>query len=142
MNASDDGKYKPPISEDLSARLVSEFMKTKILSATTATTLKTAINTMLSQHISAMPVVDQHGKCIGVFSEFDAMLQSASSSLDMPIHYSKNPITVTEDTRFRDALILLVAKRVKRLFVVDAQGYLTGVISRHDFMRTLFDEKK
>ena len=143
MNAPDDSdNYQPPISEDLAAQPVSKYMTKKVVTTNPSTTVKNAISVLLAQQVSALPVVDAKGICIGVFSEFDAIIQGASTSLDEPIKYSKNPMTVFDDTRFRDALIMLLSKRIKRLPVVDITGKLLGVISRADFLKAIFNSQK
>ena len=43
-----------------------------------------------------------------------------------------NPITVTEDSSFQDALHIMKEKKIRRLPVVDKQGRLVGLVADKD----------
>jgi len=43
-----------------------------------------------------------------------------------------NPITVTEDSSFQDALHLMKEKKIRRLPVVDKHGHLVGIVADKD----------
>lgn len=45
-----------------------------------------------------------------------------------------NPITVTEDTPFQEALRLVREKHIRRLPVVDGEGNLVGIVSEKDLL--------
>jgi predicted transcriptional regulator len=140
-SSADPNQYHPPISEDLAAQHVSNFMTKNVITAVANSSLKSAIATMIKKQISAIPIVDSKDRCVGIFSEFDAMLQGASSkSLNIPLKFSPNPMFVNPDTRFRDALILLISKRVKRLLVLDKQGMILGIVARRDFLKAIIDD--
>ena len=131
----------PPISKELATQPISRFMTQRVVAATPATTVRMAMQMMISQKISGLAVVGPGGACIGVYSEFDAMLQGSSQDLDKPIRYSKPPCVCTMNTSFRDALLLLVKKKVKRLPVLDGRKRLVGVVTRHDFMKAIYADQ-
>lgn len=135
-------KYTPPISNKLALTPVNHFMTRKVVFATPTTTVRVAMQMMLTHKISGLVVVDDSNSCLGVYSEMDAMLQGASQSLNIAIKYTKPPLVVLPDTRFRDVLISLVQKKVKRLIVVDSKKKVVGIVSRRDIMKALFDDQK
>lgn len=45
-----------------------------------------------------------------------------------------NPITITEDTPFQDALKLIRDRRIRRLPVLDPRGRLVGIIAEKDLL--------
>jgi len=148
MSSTDDfeggsgqSSYHPPISQDLASQHVSKFMTKNVVTVTSETSLKSAMTIMIKKEISALPIVDTKNRCLGLFSEFDAMIQGASSqNLSAPVKFSTELVCVKQDTRFRDALILLVSKRVKRLPVVDDKGHIIGIVSRRDFLKAIIDD--
>lgn len=116
-------------------------MQRKPISVTPSTTIRTAMKTMLTHNISGLVVVNAAFACLGIYSEFDAMLQGSAEDLDRPIKFSKPPHVVTQNTTFKEALVALVKKRVKRLPVLDARKRIVGIISRQDFMKAIFEDQ-
>lgn len=68
------------------------------------------------------------------------MLQGAAQSLGSKIQYTKDPHTVLPTATFRETLILMAQKKVKRIPIVDNKKRLMGIISRHDIMKALHDD--
>ena len=132
--------YRPPISSKLAASHIQKFMTRKVIYASPSTTVEVAMKMMLMHKISGLVIVDQTEACLGVYSEMDAMLQGASQALEKPIRYTKPALTLRPETPFREALILMAKKRVKRLIISDSRNKLVGVVSRRDLMRAIFDD--
>ncbi|HEX5407295.1 MAG TPA: CBS domain-containing protein [Pseudonocardiaceae bacterium] len=111
------------------------------------------IATLLADHdISAVPVTDFQDRIIGVVSEADLLAQLRTP----PRRRMRRPwrqrrpqavktivtdlmttpaITVSPNTAIIDAVRLLSARNIKRVPVVDAEGRLLGIVSRHDLVR-------
>ena len=49
-------------------------------------------------------------------------------------HMSAPPITISDDTDFKNALGLMQKHRIRRLPVVDATGVLTGIVAERDLL--------
>ena len=141
MNAAPIAKI-PPVSEQLGKASISKFMTTPAYAATPSTTVRTAMKIMLTHKVSGLPVVDDGNTVLGVYTEMDALLQGASQSLDVAIRYVKPPVFLFQNSTFKDALVLLVSKRIKRIPVVDSQRRLIGILSRADLVQALFDDQK
>jgi CBS domain-containing protein len=45
------------------------------------------------------------------------------------------PVVINENTNFYDAIVTMFTEDVGSLFVVDEEGFLSGVVSRKDFLR-------
>ncbi len=135
-------RASPPISNKLAATPINHYMTRKVVYANPSTTVKVAMQMMITHKISGLVVVDDSNSCLGIYSEVDAMLQGASQPLDAPIKFTKPPLTVYPDTPFRDALVLMAQKKIKRLAVVDTKKKLVGIVSRHDMMKAIFDDVK
>jgi IMP dehydrogenase len=131
----------PPLSEQLGKAPISRYMSNPPYAATPTTTVRTAMKIMLTHKVSGLPIVDDSNVILGVYTEMDALLQGASQSLDSPIRYVKPPLCLFQNNTFKDALVLLVSKRIKRIPVVDQQRRLIGIVSRADLMQALYDDQ-
>lgn len=136
-------KPRAPISSKLASTPINHFMSRKVVYAGPSTTVKNAMHMMLTHKISGLVVLDDTNTCLGVYSELDAVIQGAGSdTLEVAIRYTKPALIVKPDTPFRDVLVLMVQKKVKRLIVVDSRKKLLGIVSRHDLMKALFNDLK
>ena len=146
-------------------RLVSEVMTRPVISVTPQTPLQEAVKLLSEHHISGLPVVDG-GKLVGELSEqqlmaretgFEAgpyvMLLDSVIYLKNPLQWDKevhqvlgnsvgelmagHPHICKPDLALPAAAKLLQDRRTQRLFVVDGQQALVGVLTRGDVVRAL-----
>lgn len=101
-----------------------------------------ALKRMKQQHINRFPVVDRHGKMIGIVSKNDLLKASPSEAtmlstwevnsllekITVKKVMSKNPITVTENTVVEEAARIMVDNDVNGLPVM-RNGDLVGIIT-------------
>jgi CBS domain-containing protein len=107
--------------------------------------------------ISAIPIVDQTGKPVGIVSESDLLLKERRLELEASNDLltgprrrhdrakasgtvasdvmSSPPITVTTETSLGDAASLMQESHVRRLIVVDQRGRIAGIVSRSDLLQ-------
>jgi CBS-domain-containing membrane protein len=111
--------------------------------------------------VSAFPVIDEHRRVIGVVSEADLLAKEAlagehagiPAALTGILHHKDQQkaegltasdlmthpaVTVRPEDSVEHAARLMYTLQVKRLPVVDAGGYLVGIVSRADLL-TVFD---
>ena len=108
--------------------------------------------------VSAFPVIDEDRRVIGVVSEADLLAKEAlnadrGGTLAAILHHkelekadgvtagdlmTRDVVTVKPDDTVEQAARLMYHLQVKRLPVVDAGGYLVGIVSRADLL-TVFD---
>ncbi|WP_413297120.1 CBS domain-containing protein [Synechococcus sp. MIT S9452] len=146
-------------------RLVSEVMTRPVISVTPQTPLQDAVKLLSEHHISGLPVVDG-SKLVGELSEqqlmaretgFEAgpyvMLLDSVIYLKNPLQWDKevhqvlgnsvgelmagHPHICKPDLALPAAAKLLQDLRTQRLFVVDGQQALVGVLTRGDVVRAL-----
>tara|TARA_B100001939_G_C16796472_1_gene553677 strand:- start:297 stop:764 length:468 start_codon:yes stop_codon:yes gene_type:complete len=146
-------------------RLVSEVMTQPVISVTPQTPLQDAVKLLSEHHISGLPVVDGQ-KLVGELSEqqlmaretgFEAgpyvMLLDSVIYLKNPLQWDKevhqvlgnsvgelmagHPHICKPDLALPAAAKLLQDRRTQRLFVVDEQQALVGVLTRGDVVRAL-----
>lgn len=134
---------------------VLDLMSTEVISVRRETTLREAARLMISAGVSGLPVTDDRGKLVGIVTEADFLekelerehphrpgllgaLFDASSSLaeaeTVGEVMSEDVVTIGHDASLAEAARVMTSHRVKRLPIVDPEGNLRGVISRHDIV--------
>lgn len=132
--------------------LVHEVMTTPVITVPRTWTAKQAILLLYEKDITAAPVVDEHGRMVGIVSEMDllrgefeadprAYLRlSAPPGSQPPVGVedvmSPNVKTVREDTDILDLVELMITTGVKSVPVVRGDE-LVGMVSRRDLMGIL-----
>jgi CBS domain-containing protein len=129
---------------------VEDVMTKKVVTVGPDTDFKTCVNLLRTHRISAMPVVDGDF-VLGIVSEFDLLLKEegrdpsahlkwrqrgqaeARTAGDVMAHPA---LCIGAGASITDAARLMHKRTVKRLPVVDAQGRLVGIVSRHDLLRS------
>jgi CBS domain-containing protein len=134
--------YTPPVSQDLAMTGIQKFMNRKPIAVTHSATISTAISAMLTHGVSGLAVVDDSASLLGYYSEMDALLQAASGDVSAAIKFKKPALSIKMQTVFKDALILMVSKKLKSIPVVDDRNKLVGSLSRRDLMSALFEDSK
>lgn len=117
-----------------------------------------------SPRLSAIPVIDADGKLIANFSasvlkglqrsqvlelslpvvEFLKRQPVKAPSLRVKLGYAKSlyPIAVTADTTLEIAVLKMIAYKIHRLWCVDNDGKLVGLVTISDLMRALMPYEK
>ncbi len=134
---------------------VSDVMTTKVVSVTRNASYKQVAQLLHEHHLTALPVLTPEGQVAGVVSEADLLrkqerhersghrpgwqlspavrakmqARSAAGLMTAPA------ITIGPDAVLGTAARLMSLHRIKRLPVVDADGKLTGIVSRADLLR-------
>ncbi|HHX73734.1 MAG TPA: CBS domain-containing protein [Firmicutes bacterium] len=145
---------------------ISEVMTRDVITVTADTTIAEAARLLAEHRISGLPVIDRENRVIGMITEgdlvarerklrvpafteilggviflespqhfFDGLKKIAATSvgeiMTAPVH------TVGSEATPEDAAAMMVEKKVNRLPVLDAEGRLLGIVSRHDLIRTM-----
>ncbi len=102
-----------------------------------------AIELLLIQQISGMPVTDNDGQLIGIVTEF-AMLAIAYDDTicqdKVSQHMTTEVLAIDVDDPVRKVADICIAHRVRRLPVVK-NGRLVGLIARRDVLKAMYEAK-
>lgn len=119
--------------------LVGEVMSAPVITLHPDDTIRQAMQALYDHHITAAPVLGEHGELVGVVSEIDLICGELTS--DPPAKrvadvMSRTLVTVTETTDTATLTDLMVHKRIKTVPVLrDVE--LVGIVTRRDLMGVL-----
>lgn len=110
--------------------------------------VETAVQEMLTHHISSAPVLDGHQKLLGQVSEITLLkayiLSSKEGSEKVLLDYQKSfsqPSIVREIDPIDKVVKSIIESPYNRVLVLDSRGHLRGIISPKDILRYLMGEK-
>jgi CBS domain-containing protein len=152
---------------------VGEVMTSKqIFSVHPETTIDEALEILVNNRITGLPVLDESNQLVGVVSDYDLLsldhISGDRTTSDIFPDISTNwqafnevqklivknhgrvvedvmtpdPITVEYDTPLETAARILLEQRIRRLPVVDQQGKLIGMFSRGDVIKAALAARK
>lgn len=121
---------------------VYSFMSKNPVSLIEGTKIFSAIQALLAHSVGSAPVVSSKNKIVGVISEHDLLIQTATRDVTEEIEYKKNPIVVGPDTTLKDVLVMLYKMKVRRIPVVTKDGLVCGIVTRMDVLAKLIGKDK
>jgi CBS domain-containing protein len=132
-------------------------MTTQVITATPATPFRELVELLGQRRISALPVVDDDRRVVGIVSEADLLIKEAyphggsdASMLEALRHprrfgkgvgtcaaevMTRRVVTVPVGMPLAAAARLMIRLGIKRLPVVDEQGRLAGIVTRGDLLK-------
>jgi CBS domain-containing protein len=118
---------------------VKDIMCKKVITAKEDLSIQQAVQLLNDRHVGSLVVIDDEEKCIGIFTERDAVRIMANRfSADEPLSkiMSSHVVTVSIDASFDEAKRLMLSHGIRHLPVIDESGKLIGLFS----FRAFFDE--
>jgi len=119
--------------------LVKHMMLTNVITASASMTVKETIEILYNKHIGCVVSIDEKKKCIGIFTERDAIrLVAKNVELDQPLGnvMTKNIITIPEDSSINEVRRTIQTHNIRHLPVVNQEDRLVGLLS----VRALMDQ--
>jgi CBS domain-containing protein len=127
------------------AGTAAELMTPNPVSISQASSVREAAAFLTARGISAAPVIDDAGRPIGVVSRSDILSHHQAPAVDRtPVYSVMTPAVfcVRPDMPAAEVIETMVGLGVRRVFVVDEGGVLTGVVSALDVLRKLCGRKR
>ncbi|WP_406186713.1 CBS domain-containing protein [Streptomyces sp. NBC_01006] len=120
-------------------RTVNDVMTHAVISVDRGAPIKQIVEAMRQWRISALPVLSDEGRVVGVVSEADLLLKAQGADESRAVTAGQlmtfPAVTVTEETGIASAARLMAHGHLKRLPVVERDGRLVGVVSRGDLLK-------
>jgi CBS domain-containing protein len=105
------------------------------------TPLKKALELLIENNISGLPVVNADGRIEGVLSEKDLLklfYEPQARTVDAVM--TRDPVTIDVDAPLVEVFDCLMAYDFRRVLIHDDAKKLIGLVSRADLMPTILDE--
>jgi len=123
---------------------IKDIMCKKVVTAKENMPIWEAIKLLDDRHIGSLVIVDDENRCIGIFTERDAVRAVGQRmNLEEPLNkvMSTHVATISLEASFDDAKALLLSHRIRHLPVIDNEGKLIGLFSFRAFMDEVFGMK-
>jgi CBS domain-containing protein len=126
---------------------VAELMQTEVQTVSSDAVVNDAVVSLADSHVSALPVLDETGRMVGVISTTD-IVASEEEAEDRKARealfertrvrdlMTPSPLTISPAADIKEAAQQMLDADVHRLFVTEGER-LIGVISTTDIMRAV-----
>ncbi|MCH9660164.1 MAG: IMP dehydrogenase [Bacteroidetes bacterium] len=91
--------------------------------------------TMKEYSIGGIPIVDAHGKLIGIVTNRDLRFEKNYERNLSEVMTSENLVTVKKGTSLKEAEVILQENKIEKLPVVEEDGTLLGLITFRDITK-------
>lgn len=145
-------------------RRVDELMNPEVVLVPESSTVEEAVRRLSEHDVSGAPVIDADGRLVGLLDDTDLLLSEArvhapsmieilGAYIPLPSSWHRfeeevrhalattvrdlmqpDPPTLAPDDTAEDAATLMLERDVSRLPVVDGDGQVLGLVSRHDLV--------
>jgi len=118
---------------------VCDLMIRKVVTMEENATIQETFTILYERHVGSVVITDEKKKCIGIFTERDAIRTVARK---IPLNtalrevMTKNVMTIWEGASFAEAKQFYQTHGIRHLPVVDKQDHLVGMLS----IRSILDE--
>lgn len=116
-----------------------DIMTTNVITVKKGVVLTDVIALLLRWHISAMPVVDEDDKIVGIVSEIDLVnMTFDGNAADTTVEevMATNIISFSPTTELADLVQTFSKRHLRRVPIID-EGKVVGIISRRDLLREM-----
>jgi IMP dehydrogenase len=96
-----------------------------------------ALELMETYHISGVPITDESGKLVGILTNRDLRFESDTAQRIANLMTREGLVTVPVGTTLDEAREVLHRHKIEKLPVVDADGYLKGLITVKDIQKRI-----
>lgn len=125
--------------------LIRDYMTRKVFSLDPDMEISAATNFLVKNDISGAPVLDKHGRLVGILTERDCIKVVMHAGYHDTLYglvreyMSTNPESVSPEQSIVTLAEKFIDGKFRRYPVLD-NGRLVGVISRRDVLRVLVDK--
>ena len=120
--------------------LARDIMTEGVVSIRPGCSIEEAIELLLMQRISGLPVVDERERMVGILTEYALLALAYDPSIvgdKVSQHMTTDVLTVDANDPVRKVADLCIVHRVRRVPVLE-NGRLVGLISRRDVLKAVY----
>jgi acetoin utilization protein AcuB len=119
-----------------------DIMSSKIVTVPVGTPLINAYGLMKEKRIRHLPVLDEGEEIVGILSMRDFQFGLDLSKLKVE-HLMVVPVAhVFQDTSLKEAILLMLSKKISSLLVLDENDYAVGIMTTDDILLQLANQLK
>jgi CBS-domain-containing membrane protein len=121
-----------------------DIMTTHVVTVAVNDSIDDAISLMVKHRISGLPVLDKHGRPVGIVSEFDLLeliCEGQNEQARVCDYMSPGLHGVSEQDDWVNVADTFRSKHVRRLPVL-RDGKLVGIVTRHDLVHAIRDARR
>lgn len=127
---------------------VGEYCNREVVVVERAEPVRDAVHLMREHHVGSVVVVEKSGDAarpLGILTDRDIVIEVLAEDVDPAAVnigdiMSADPVTVDESTTLLEALEVMRKQGVRRMLVVNAKGYLVGVLAVDDILELLGEQ--
>jgi len=122
----------------------SEIMTTNVVTVKKDMVITDVIALLLRWHISALPVVDEDNKMVGIVSEIDLVnvtFDGNAANTTVEDVMTTEIISFNPTTQLADLVRSFSERHLRRVPIID-EGKVVGIISRRDLLREMLRRYK
>ncbi len=118
---------------------VGDLMVHSVVTLTPEMSLGQAAETLATLAVSGAPVCDAAGHVVGVFSKSDAIKRDGSVVQTATVRelMTQGSLSIRDSDPLSAAIMMMAAKGVHRLVVVDGDGQLAGILTPMDIVKAI-----
>ncbi len=118
---------------------IRQVMKSEPITVRQESSVREAIELLIDNSISGLPVVDESGRLVGALTERDLLkLFYEQQPQTIGSIMTRDPVVVSVDAPLVDVVDTLMSSNFRRVFITDHER-LVGLISRADLMPAILD---
>lgn len=118
-----------------------DLMRRRVISVSPETPVETAIDLLVENELSGLPVVDSDGHVLGIFSEIDRFQCGNADGRSVKHLMTTNALTVDVRESLVEVAHLFREHSVRRLPVTD-KGKMVGIIGLRDLVRFIRETER
>src|SRR4030066_721550 len=123
----------------MKTKKAADIMTTNVITVKKDMVLTDVIALLLRWHISAMPVVDDEGKMVGIVSEIDLVnLTFDGNAADTTVEeiMVTDIVSFSPNTQLAELVQTFSKRHLRRVPIID-EGKIVGIVSRRDILREM-----
>ena len=118
-----------------------DIMTENVVTILPSCSVGSAIEQLIREQISGLPVVDENDQLVGIVTEFALLATAYDESItgeSVDKHMTTDVLTVDVDDAVRKVADLFIVHRVRRVPVME-KGRIAGLISRRDVLKAVYE---